>query len=546
MIVATTHLFSFWLPVAALALSTLLVALRNRPQGRDISRLWNRYRRLASHQTAACVGVGALTVAIRLSLLPVWPKPIPSVYDEFSYLLMADTFGLGRLTNPSPPHWQHFETLFVQLTPTYQSAYPPAQGLFLAAGKVLLGHPWWGVLVSMGVLAAALCWMAQAWLPPPWALLAALLGVFQFSVNSYWMNSYWGGAPSAMGGAILLGCWPRLARKPSRVVAAGLGAALLLLANSRPWEGLLLALAVLPMLVYDLRASSAANWWRILWPAGLVLICGATWMAWYFWRVTGSPLRMPYQVAFEQYASGGIFFWQAPRQISYRHAELEQFYKGMAAYGQAQYDGPLGFLRISWEKVYVIAQFYIGSLVFALLAALPLLIRNRRMARLLICLAAVGLGNLATTFLQIHYAAPLAGVFVILSCCSLRVFWLLQKRGWTIGGYLVPALCILMVASFAASLPYAVRQPEPLIRVRIANELNASPDKHLVFVRYGANHILVADEWIYNDANLSGAKVIWARDMGSEENRHILEDYPGRRVWLIEPDLNPLKLLSYK
>jgi hypothetical protein len=545
--VATTDLFSFWLPAAALALSTLLVALRNRPKGRDVSRRMRTiYGWLARHRTFTCIGLGMLTIAIRLSLMPVWPKPVPSVYDEFSYLLMADTFALGRLTNPSPPHWQHFETLFVQLIPTYQSAYPPGQGILLAAGKVLFGHPWWGVLASMGLLTAALCWMAQAWLPPAWALLAALLGVFQFSITSYWMNSYWGGAPAAIGGAILLGSWPRLARKPSRAVAAGLGVALLLLANSRPWEGLLLAIAVLPMLAYDLRAAPLANWWRILWPAGLVLFCGAMWMAWYFWRVTGSPFRMPYQVAFEQYAAGGIFFWQAPRQIAYRHAELEQFYKGMAAYGQAQYAGPLGFLRISWEKVYVIAQFYIGPLVFAVLAALPLLIRNRRTARLLICLGAVGLGNLATTFLQIHYAAPLAGVFVVLSCSSLRAFWLMQRRGWSIGLYLAPALCILAVASFVASLPYAVRQPESSLRLRIGNELNSSSDKHLVFVRYGANHIAVADEWIYNDADLAASKVIWARDMGSEENRHLLEDYPGRRVWLIEPDLNPLKLMSYK
>jgi hypothetical protein len=235
-------------------------------------------RALARRQTACWIGMGALVLVVRAALLPVWPIPQPSVYDEFSYVLQADTFAHGRLANPPHPLWQFFESTYILHQPTYASRFPPGPSLAMALGQVVFGHPWFGVWLSAGLLAAALCWALQGWLPPGWALLGAFIAL-DLCLFTYWMNSYWGGATTALGGALVIGAWARITRARQRRYAWHLGVGAVIVVLSRPFEGFVLVMVSL------LGLAAANRSLRVWLPIGLIGVTGASWFAYYNYRV---------------------------------------------------------------------------------------------------------------------------------------------------------------------------------------------------------------------------------------------------------------------
>lgn len=523
------------MPVAALILVVILLgAVASVTNWRGMI-----YRFLLRRKYLALCSIFLAVCLLRLALLPVRGIPKPAVTDEFSYLLMADTFLLRRLANPPHTLWRHFESLLVLSQPTYSSIYPVAQGLILGAGELLTGSPWAGVLVSAAAMCAALFWMLRAWVPPRWALLGTVLAIFQFGATGYWMDSFWGGAHAAIGGALVLGAVGRvLARKKQRGTLL-LGVGIAILANSRPYEGFVFSCSAVGVLVWQLRKMSpAVSIARRLLPAAAVLALAGVCMSYYFFRVTGNPLEMPNEAYIRQYAIAPVFFWQKLRpEPGYSSPAIRDAMLSFLA-DYRQYASAAGVAGMTVWKIMYACSFLLGPLLFVPFVMLPWLTRDRAMRPLLICCAATFAAIALVVPFQPHYAAPMTSAIVALNVQSLRRLWIARRWGNTLGTYLVPAAPVMVIAFFVAGLRTGPASPLAA-REALTETLLGSGGLHLVIVHTGPGHSL-AKEWIHNGPEIDSQQVVWARDLGHEENRVLERYFPGRQVWEVDPDRDPL------
>jgi len=494
------------------------------------------WRAIAVRRPLAVALVGALSFGLSIAVSAI-RLPEPQFHDEFSYLLAADTFLHGRLANPTHELWPHFETFHVLQVPAYASKYPPAQGLFLASGKVLGGHPIVGVWLATALAAAACCWMLQGFVPARFALLGGVLVAFHHGLQFYWLN-YWNGSVALLGGALLYGALPRLWRRPQLGAALALAAGVALLANSRPYSGSIACIPVAIALAVRMtgrhRPPFASSFGRVVMPVAVVLVLVGAWMGYYNARITGSPFRLPYQVHSAQYAYTPAFLWQEPRPIpTYRNPMFERFYLGWQAEGYREQQSLFESFKRKRENLY----FYITPLLMVPLLTFPWLLRSRRSRFALGSVALVFGTSLGVAGTHAHYIAPIAPLLFLLVVQGLRQLDLWRWRGRSLGHGLVLAIVAIQVAIFAAAcVLYAAQEPPAWAtrRADINEQLAGMPGKHLVLVRYPEDQS-PHQEWVWNEADIDAAKVVWARPLAPDAEARLLAYFRDRQVWNLYP-----------
>ncbi len=547
--------FDIFVIEAGLALAALCLALVTPRLGDGFfRRMEAAFGRLARRPVLSLLIVGAAPILLRVLLLPLLHTPEPFIHDEYAYLLNADTFAHGRVTNPPHPLWVFFESIHILQQPTYTSQYPPGQGLFLAAGQILTGRPWAGVMLSVGLMCAALLWMLRGWFPPGWAFLGASIAVLRLGLFSYWMNSYWGGAVAALAGALVAGAFPRLRKTGRAWDGAIFGLGVVLLVNSRPYEGFLFSLPFVAALLW--RRPPA----RALIVVTGILALGAAATAYYNWRVTGDPLLLPYRLKFFQYSVYPNFIFEKPRlEPHYNHEVIRDFYVRTEGSFQIVPESVWDFVKSLLSREKASFWFFLGPvLLLPLLLCGPKALMSGKLAILTGSLALMIAGlSLLLWPLSPHYHAPACCAIYALLVQSMRIMRHCSVRGKPFGLFLtrmIPTICVVMVVVRIWAGPLGIDLINiPLNwansdlgnydRARLLDDLRHRDGKSLVIVRYSRQHN-PEDEWVFNSADLDTAKVIWARDM-EQGDQPLLDYFRDRQIYLLEPDEDrtALKLL---
>jgi hypothetical protein len=518
---------------------------------------------------------------------------MPSVHDEFSYILGADTVLHGRLANPPHPLWQHFESMHILQQPTYASKYPPGQALFLAAGW-LLWHPILGVWLGMGLACGAATWMLRAFLPRWWAACGGLLMASRLGFSDWGWN-YWGGGVAAAGGALFMGGWARALRKPRPLPAVLMTVGLVLMAVTRPFEGVLLCLPVGAATVARIirrRFPAGVIVRRALLPALAVLVPSALAFLYYNYRVTGNPLRLPYMEHAAQYDVAPVLLIQkeypAPQ---YRHKEIRDFHVGEV--GSELYDYRSGRDEHYWKervqlKLRVWWHDYLGYGLSLPLLALPCVILQSPRTRfaLIACIVVFGVVATLETWGWTHYTAPVAGLlYLVVVQCFRRIALIRAWRpaarrvvqAWLTGCLLVPALSVSpwtvdlgvtedvlehpehlpnwMPRGVPSQLANVVldclshRRNPPWVKLRsdLEAELRRRGGRHLILVQYDEGHS-VHQEWVYNAADIDAAPVVWARPMGPKGVQELGAYFTDRKIWILDVNKDGLRpsLVPYR
>jgi hypothetical protein len=314
------------------------------------------------------------------------------------------------------------------------------------------------------------------------------------------------------------------------------------------------------VLVWSLRRRP---WQAIAARAAVVLAMFGSafaWLCYYNYRGTGHALLFPYMLNYRDYHITGPFLFSRVRPVpQYDVEDLRRFYTKWELTEHYQSTAhPLHFLATKIEVYYQYFLFGFGVLLLPGLVTLVLRSFTRRRRMRLFAAPLLAFAAFATEILIMgwypfpQYGAPASSVFFLLIAFGLYALRRVRLPRWSSNGValsrgvafaeLAIAVCLFWKVWLYASVP-----PIPLNtsveRPRIENILRHETGRQLCLVRYAADHI-PREEWVFNQADLADAPIVWARSLTPETDQKLIEAFPNRRVWLLQPDRDDAEELT--
>jgi hypothetical protein len=277
-------------------------------------------------------------------------------------------------------------------------------------------------------------------------------------------------------------------------------------------------------------------------------------------QVTGSWTTIPYALSRYQYGVPTTFTFQA-NPVPHRELTTQQrlTYEGQAeAHGEDADTMARYFERLGSRALFL--RFFLPAPLYLALPAFLLSLGEFRFRWVAVALLIFGLGTSFYPYFFPQYIAGATCLLVLIGVTGLERLSRLKLRGLAVGQAAARLLVFLCAAHFffwygihlfgSDNVLLAMGRNETWDfinygdsegRIAIDQRLAQAAGKQLVFVRYGPQHVF--REWVHNAADIDSAPVVWALDLGADEDQELMRYYPDRTVWLVEPDARPPRLI---
>ncbi len=248
----------------------------------------------------------------------------------------------------------------------------------------------------------------------------------------------------------------------------------------------------------------------------------------------------------KQYAVWSPWWWQtAPRAMpNYTNAFLRDFWvTGDGLDKQFSHDHQL---KVHFTDILYIERFFFGwPLALCIILCARLWWKDPTARHVLLLLGAFYAAAALETRIVPHYFAPATALCYILAASALLA---LRKSGpggprmriftsWSVAGLFILATGLALFTPdnlfFFGEKDYHVRAK----RAAVVEQLSHEPGRQLVLVRYGPHHDLF-EEFVYNQADIDDARIVWARSLGASKDDELIHYYGDRNVWMLEEDGN--------